>query len=76
MSFNSDTKTVTARKMHRCTNCGQHIGIGETYKRWTSVDDGWFTSKMHPECFDDLAIEADGGQFEYMPYSGERPEAA
>jgi hypothetical protein len=75
MSFHSQAATVIARKVHRCTNCGQPIGKGEAYQRWTSVDDRWFTSKMHPECHASLLMEADGNDFEYTPYGGERPGA-
>lgn len=73
MTYCAPTKTLVARKDHRCTNCGEPINKGDTYLRWTSVDDNWFTSKMHPECHQSLMDDADGGQFEYMPYSGERP---
>lgn len=68
--FYSDTKTVVAKKTHVCTNCGQRIEVGESYKKWTSVDDCWFTSKLHVECYESLAED---GPFEYTPYNGERP---
>jgi hypothetical protein len=68
------TELRKARKPHRCTNCGEAIEQGEDYVRWASYDDGQcFTNKMHPECLESLQDDADGGQFEYMPYSGDRP---
>ena len=73
MSFYSEVKDVIARKQHRCTNCGEPIMVGEIYKRWVSVEDGWFTSKMHKECLQSLIDESDG-EFEYTPYNGERPK--
>ena len=67
------TEVRKARTQHRCTNCGQKIEAGEDYARWASYDDGrCFTNKMHPECLDSL--QYDGGNFEYMLYSGERPD--
>ncbi len=73
--FCTPTRKIVARKQHSCTNCGQKILIGEVYCNWKSVDNTWFTSKMHPECFNSLAEENEYyGSFEYMPYSGERPE--
>lgn len=73
--FCTITEDVLAKKEHVCTNCGQKILKGESYKKWKSVDDSWFTSKMHPECFVSLLDENEYyGSFEYMPYSGERPE--
>ncbi len=73
MTYYSPTKKVIARKQHRCTNCGEAINAGETYMSWQSVDDGWFNNKMHPECLESLIDDADGGHFEYVPFSGERP---
>lgn len=66
---------LTARKNHRCTNCGQSIQAGAMYARWVSFDDSAFTNKMHPECLRALQEDADYGSFEYMLYSGERPTA-
>lgn len=66
-----------ARKAHKCTNCGQAIELGEKYVHWKSVEDGegWFTSKMHRECYDDLNYWDGGGSWDYQPYAGERPNA-
>lgn len=61
----------TAIKLHRCTYCGQSISIGDLYLTWKSVDEGWFTNKMHHECADDQAEWGDG---EYMPYCNDRPQ--
>lgn len=70
MSFFNPAKNVKAKIEHRCTNCCEPILVGDTYMKWTSVDETWFTSKMHPECFEDT-FKYDN---EYTPYSGERPE--
>jgi hypothetical protein len=60
-----------ARKAHQCTYCAEAINAGEFYVHQTGVYDGrWYTSKMHPECFDELVDIGDG---EYTPYSNERP---
>ena len=72
--FSTPVLRRTARIDHRCTNCGQPIEAGKPYERWASFDDAAFTNKMHPECFESLVYGADGGQFEYTPFSGERPE--
>ena len=74
MIFNSPAITRTARKQHRCTNCGETIFPGSVYQRWASMDDSVFTNKMHPECLEHLVLseDADGG-FSYDPFSGERP---
>lgn len=74
--FNTESVDRKARKPHLCTNCGQRILAGETYKHWVTFDDSAFTNKMHPECLSALQEDAEYGQFEYMPYSGERPEAS
>jgi ribosomal protein S27AE len=74
MSYYTPIQTLVARKEHRCTNCGESINAGDAYKRWSSVENVWFTSKMHPECLQWLLDDADGGEFEYTPYDGERPK--
>ena len=63
-------KTLTARKGHRCTYCGEAIESGSRYVIWRSVETGepWFTSKMHPECHDDAP-----GEFEYYLFVNDRP---
>jgi len=64
----------TARKQHQCTYCAEMIEPGETYCHQTVVYDGhWYTSKTHPECFDELCEDGEG---EYTPYSNPRPEKA
>lgn len=73
MSYNTPCVVLTARKPHRCTNCGESINVGETYHRWTTFEDAAFVSKMHPECNHALLKEAGYGEFEYTPYEGERP---
>ena len=61
----------TARKAHQCTYCAEPIAVGDFYVHQTGVYDGkWYTSKMHPECFEEACDEGDG---EFMPYSNERP---
>lgn len=69
----SPTKVVVARNVHRCTNCAELINKGELYITCTSVEDHWTKSKMHLECYESL-IEDEPHGFEYMLYSGERPE--
>lgn len=69
--FNPSEKRK-ARKLHRCTYCGENISNGETYTFQKGNWDGrWFESKMHSECFDDLCENGDG---EYSLYSNERPQ--
>lgn len=72
----TDPDTFKARKLHVCMSCGQCIEVGETYKRWRSYDGGDAgTSKMHPECLAMHQEEGDYGEWEYTPFSYERPEA-
>ena len=72
--FFTDTKLTLARKVHRCTSCGEVIAPGHEYCRWQSNIDGeWFTNKMHPECYDMHMEDAEGGYFEYTLYQHERP---
>jgi hypothetical protein len=67
------TETRTARKQHRCTNCGEPILAGEKYERWGSVDDGKMLANiMHPECLAALQEDEPSG-FEYALYGGDRP---
>ena len=73
MILTDELETRTARKQHRCSNCGETIELGEQYQRWMSVDDGKaFSNKMHPECLESL--QDGSGDFEYTLYGGERPE--
>lgn len=61
----------TARKAHQCIYCAETINVGDEYVHQTGVYEGkWYTSKMHPECFEGMC---DGGEGEYTPYSHERP---
>ena len=74
MMYTTPTETLTARKPHRCTSCGEVIIIGEKYLRWRCYDSGDAgTGKMHPECYE--IHEAEGSPWEYTPYSYERPQA-
>ena len=71
--FHPMTEQV-ARKQYRCINCGEAIVVGERYSKQSGVFDCvWYTNKFHPECFQSLVD--DGPDFEFMPYSGERPTA-
>jgi predicted RNA-binding Zn-ribbon protein involved in translation (DUF1610 family) len=74
----TEVETLTARKPHRCTSCGEIINAGEQYLRWRSYDCGEaFTSKMHPECramHDDDAQHLGEGEWEYSAYSHDRPK--
>lgn len=71
--FNTPQETLKARQRHQCTNCAEFIEPGEAYVRWTTMDEACFVNKMHPECLESLQEDADGFEWEYMPYSGERP---
>ena len=71
--FNTPQETLKARKPHKCTNCAEAIEPGEAYVRWTTMDGACFVSKMHPECLDALQEDAGEWEWEYTPYSGERP---
>lgn len=73
--FCSIASKVKARKDHRCTSCGEIIVKGEDYIKWNSVEDSWFSNKMHQECYDaheEDAKEWGDGQWDYMPYSYSR----
>ena len=70
-NFHNPQKTRTARKEHQCHYCAELIMAGEKYIFQTGVYDcRWYSSKMHPECFDSVCDSGDG---EYTPYSHERP---
>ena len=70
-NFCNPPEHIIARKNHRCTYCAEGIGKGFEYIYQTGVYDGhWYTSKMHIECFEDMA---ESGDNEYTPYCNERP---
>ena len=47
----SHDDSIVARKEHRCWWCGEPIHKGDTYTRWTTVDNGDFQqTRTHPEC--------------------------
>jgi len=72
--YYTDAILVRARKVHQCTYCAEDIPAGEQYYRWMSVDLGdAFSNKLHVECWKDALAGAEGGQFEYTPFSNERP---
>lgn len=74
MAFVTDKAVITARKPHRCTWCGQAIEKGEQHFMWKSVDDSWFTNRMHRECLDACTEECHFyGEVEYPAYQNERP---
>lgn len=71
-NFYNPPEQRTARNAHRCSYCGEPIDRCDKYMHQTGVWEGkWFTSKMHPECFNDMCESGDG---EYTPYDNERPE--
>jgi len=75
MVYYTQLEKLKARKPHRCTSCGEAIAIGEAYYRWRSYECGDAgTHKMHPECYEMHDADAVGGEWEYSPYSHERPE--
>lgn len=69
------SETRKARKQHKCTNCAEMIDTGDEYVRWMSVESGdkAYANKMHPECLKSLQDDL-CGEFEYSPFSGERPK--
>ena len=70
-NFYNDSVIRTARKDHKCTYCAEKIVKGETYTYQKGNYEGsWFESKMHHECFEDMAESFDDS---YIPYSNERP---
>lgn len=72
--FYNEQQRRTARKHHRCSYCGEAINKGDQYTFQKGNYDGhWFESKMHDECFDDMAETGDG---EYTPYVNDRPKIA
>jgi hypothetical protein len=70
------TEKRKARKRHRCTWCGEWIGIGETYTHErVRVDGDMGVNKLHAECDEALSELAayEGGTCTYTPYDNERP---
>jgi len=52
MDFCTPLTTPRARKVHRCTWCGEPIAIGEKHKAWAGTFDGDFSqSRLHDECY-------------------------
>ena len=72
--FCTPIEKIIARKVHQCTYCCEPINAGDSYLKWKSIDDAWFTNKLHAECLEVLQEDADGNEFEYTPFSGERPK--
>ena len=46
----TESRSVKARKAHRCSWCGEDIVRGEMYQTWTYGDPTPTTVRMHPEC--------------------------
>ena len=68
----TELEKLKARKTHVCMSCGQQIYTGDNYVRWRCYIDGDAgTNKMHPECYE--MHNEEPGQWEYTPYSYERP---
>jgi predicted nucleic acid-binding Zn-ribbon protein len=75
--FCTAERTIVTRSPHQCTWCGQTIAKGEPHVMWKSIEDSWFTSRMHPECHDALDEEQRfSSDSEYVPYDNERPSTA
>ena len=75
MSFATHPKATVARRRHVCTWCGYGIWPGDTYSKWTSFDDSWFTNRMHTACQGAMQADLDAyGDDEYMPFSNGPPE--
>jgi hypothetical protein len=72
--FVSKATRPKANKLHRCTYCGEVINPGEVYNKYKSVEDSWFTNKLHDECLAALDEECRYyGENEYTPFEGTRP---
>lgn len=71
--FFTEAVTRTARKHHKCTYCGESLNKGDSYQFQKGIgDNGWFETKMHPECFSDFCAS---GWEEYTLYGNDRPTA-
>ena len=67
MNHQSESKTIVARKRHRCHWCGERIEKGAMYESTFIVWEGdpW-TRKLHPECADaERAYDYDGDTLYY-----------
>jgi hypothetical protein len=72
----SETRPI-ARKDHRCIWCGQSIPKGSQYVYEVSVFDGDMQNHhWHEECLKSARTNNDEGEWEFMPWSNERPTAA
>ena len=67
-------KTPKAVKRHSCMSCGEAINVGELYFSWVSFDMGTAgRNKMHKECYQMHKEDSDGHEWEYTPFSHDRP---
>lgn len=72
--FNNDPIERKARIQHICIYCAEKIEIGENYAYQSGFYEGcWFEYKMHVECREETISS---GDFEFLPYSNERPRKA
>lgn len=71
----SETQPI-ARKDHRCIWCGQKIEKGTKYVSERSVFDGDMQNHhWHEECLAYCREVNDDCEYEFAPYSEERPRA-
>lgn len=76
MHITERTIHSAVKRTHRCSWCWQMINIGDQYSRYRSLDGSEaVTIKMHPECYEQMQIEAqqEGGYIEWIP-GQERPK--
>lgn len=62
MSFISgiDEGTVKRKTKTLCHWCGEGFAVGDAFCCWSGVNDGgWFSVKMHAECYEALRREED-----------------
>lgn len=76
MSYNLLSLTdPVARKDHKCIWCGQKIAKGEAYMNERSVFDREMQNlHWHPECWKDSRANNDEPEWEFTPYSYDRPK--
>lgn len=76
MGYNLLSKTEPkARKDHRCIWCGQAIPKGTKYVSERSVYDGDMQNHhWHFECWSDAQHNNDEPEWEFTPYSYDRPK--